>query len=181
MKSIYFLFLISILSCKKKELQKPFIVSELNRKWEKHFEEEKKKDPDVLLIENLQPFDYPKEKLNFIFTKKDKIYYYQENIINEFCGTEIKPDFKIKRQLSTDSLHLIKYDDIKNILKSSVNKEDFKNNYKELHPISFIFEKDTISEYNIQQLLIQVDSLGFHRYNVRRIAPFEKKVIVNIK
>ena len=174
MKSIYFLLIILIISCNKREEQKPFIVSEFNRNLEKHFEESKKKDSSIILINDIQLFDYPKGKLNFIFTKDNNIHYYQEDIIDGFCGAVIEQSGKIKRALSKDSLHLIKYPDIIKLLRISKNKNGFNNNWKEMHPIVFIFENDTISNYDIQKLLTDIDNLGYHRYNVRRIAPFEK-------
>ncbi|MNK76592.1 hypothetical protein D3C87_961660 [compost metagenome] len=94
-----------------------------------------------------------------------------------FCVWGLENQPIIKRQLLKDSLHTIKYQNIRNILAYSKNRKDFKNSWKELHPIMFIFENDTIADYNIQKLLNQIDSLGFHRYNIRRIAPFEKKVL----
>ena len=176
MKFVYFFILISIISCNKEEIQKPFIVSEYNRNVEKHFQEAKKKNPELEKIREIKLYDYPKGKLNFIFTKDNKIYYYEEEIINSFCGVDLEKEVYI-RKLSKDSLHLIKYQNIRNILAYSKNRKDFKNSWKELHPIMFIFENDTIADYNIQKLLNQIDSLGFHRYNIRRIAPFEKKVL----
>ena len=169
--------LISIISCNKEEIQKPFIVSEYNRNVEKHFQEAKKKNPELEKIREIRLYDYPKGKLNFIFTKDNKIYYYEEEIINSFCGVDLEKEVYI-RKLSKDSLHLIKYQNIRNILQNSIKKDDSKNLWNELHPISFIFEKDTISEYNISQLLIEIDGLGFHQCHIRRIAPFEKKVLV---
>lgn len=177
MKSVYFFLIISILSCNKKENQKPFIVSEFNRNLEKHFKEEKRKNPELLEIGDIQLYDYPKGKLNFVIAKNDKIYYYQEDIINGFCGTELAPEGKIIRTLSKDSLHITRFQNIKLILAQSKNKKEYKNSWGRLYPISFIFESDTITKYKIQNLLNEVDSLGYHQYNVRRIAPFEKKVL----
>lgn len=176
MKFVYFFILISIISCNKEEIQKPFIVSEYNRNIEKHFQEAKKKNPELEKIREIRLYDYPKGKLNFIFTK-DKIHYYEEEFQDMFCVWGLENQPIIKRQLLKDSLYTIKYQNIRNILAYSKNRKDFKNSWKELHPIMFIFENDTIADYNIQKLLNQIDSLGFHRYNIRRIAPFEKKVL----
>lgn len=177
MKFVYFFILISIISCNKEEIQKPFIVSEYNRNVEKHFQEAKKKNPELEKIREISLYDYPKGKLNFIFTKDNKIYYYEEEFQDMLCVWGLENQPIIKRQLSKDSLHTIKYQNIIKFLKYSKNREDLKNSWKEQHPIMFIFENDTIADYNIQKLLNQIDSLGFHQYNIRRIAPFEKKVL----
>ena len=169
--------LISIISCNKEEIQKPFIVSEYNRNVEKHFQEAKKKNPELEKIREISLYDYPKGKLNFIFSKDNKIYYYEEEFQDMLCVWGLENQPIIKRQLSKDSLHTIKYQNIIKFLKYSKNREDLKNSWKEQHPIMFIFENDTIADYNIQKLLNQIDSLGFHQYNIRRIAPFEKKVL----
>ena len=177
MKFVYFFILISIISCNKEEIQKPFIVSEYNRNIEKHFQEAKKKNPELEKIREISLYDYPKGKLNFIFSKDNKIYYYEEEFQDMLCVWGLENQPIIKRQLSKDSLHTIKYQNIIKFLKYSKNREDLKNSWKEQHPIMFIFENDTIADYNIQKLLNQIDSLGFHQYNIRRIAPFEKKVL----
>gem|GEM_PF-6333365 len=62
-------------------------------------------------------------------------------------------------------------------MEQSKNKKEYKNSWGRLYPISFIFENDTITKYNIQNLLNKADSIDYHQYNIRRIAPFEKKVL----
>jgi hypothetical protein len=46
-----------------------------------------------------------------------------------------------------------------------------------LQTLSFSFESDTIKNLDIYRLLRDIDSLGYHSYTVRRIAPFEKKAL----
>lgn len=166
-----------IISCNKQEIQKPFIVSEYNRNLEKHFEEAKKKNPELSTIPEIKLFDYPKGKINFIFSENGKINFYYEDMWDIICSVgldKLKPE---KRTLDCDSLHSISFNEIRSFLEKSKYKKEYQNHRGELYPLFFAFEKDTISKYNIQKLLNDADSLGYHQYDVRRMAPFEKKCI----
>ncbi|HEX7869695.1 MAG TPA: hypothetical protein VF455_06230 [Chryseobacterium sp.] len=48
-----------------------------------------------------------------------------------------------------------------------------KTDRQNLKHLSFSFENDTVENYNIYKLLEDIESLGYHSYAVRRIAPFE--------
>lgn len=56
-----------------------------------------------------------------------------------------------------------------------------KDHQGELHTLSFSFETDTIKSYDVYKLLQDIDSLGFHSYTIRKIAPFESDAIGKIK
>ena len=106
MKFLNFFIIILIISCSKKDEKKPFVVSEFNRNLEKHFEEAKKKNPELNKIREIKLYDYPKGKLNFIFTKDNKIYFYEDRLVFKSHA------FNIQRGVTE-----IKYKDISEVKK----------------------------------------------------------------
>lgn len=124
MKYFYLFLIISLISCNKEEIQKLFVVSEYNKNLEKYFQEAKKKNPELEKIREISLYDYPKGRLNFIFSKDNKIYYYEEEFQDMLCVWGLENQPIIKRQLSQDSLHTIKYQNIIKFLEHSKNRED---------------------------------------------------------
>lgn len=181
--SILIIFI--IFSCQKKEeksLEKrKFIVSKFNDDAEKHFQEAKRKDLELIQIEDIELYDYPKGAVNFVFLKDNSIYYYNEELLSLMCGNDLEFLKPKKRFLSSDSLKSIKYSEIYRLLKIKSAKEEMRNHRNELQHLSFSFENDTIKDFDIYQLLKNVDSLGYHSYTVRRIAPFELNAVNNRK
>lgn len=171
------LIILFISSCKKddsKNIEKrDFIVSKFNDDIEKDFQEAKLKNPDLVKIKVVELDDYPKGAVNFIFLKDNSIYYYNEQLFSSICGTGLENLKPAKRVLSSDSLKIIKYNEIYNLLKTKASDEKMKDNWRNLQHLSFAFENDTIKNYNISKLLQVIDSLGYHSYTVRRMAQFE--------
>ncbi|MFC0426021.1 hypothetical protein [Chryseobacterium scophthalmum] len=171
------LIVLFISSCKKddsKNIEKrDFIVSKFNDDIEKHFQEAKLKNPDLALIKEIKFYDYPKGAVNFIFLKDNSVYYYNEQLFSLICGTGLEKLKPTKRVLSSDSLKIIKYSEIYNLLKTKAAEEKMKDGRQNLRHLSFAFENDTIKNYNISKLLQDIDSLGYHSYTVRRMAQFE--------
>lgn len=172
-----------ISSCKnddKKSIgREVFIVSKFNDDVEKRFQNAKLKNPELIKIEAIQEFDYPKGIINFIILKDGKIFYYNEELTWNWCGWHSDKEELFKRRLSKDSLHQINYNQIYNLLKDKSFEKNMRNHQGRLHPLSFSFENDTIRNFDIYKLLQDIDSLGYHSYNVRRIAPFESEAISN--
>lgn len=174
-----------ISSCKnddKKSIGKEiFIVSKFNNDIKKRFEDARLKDPELSKIKAIQEFDYPKGIINFIILKDGKIFYYNEKLIWNWCGWHSDKAEVVKRELSNDNLHQISYDQIYSLLKDKSVEEKMKDHHGELHTLSFSFETDTIKSYDVYKLLQDIDSLGFHSYTIRKIAPFESDAIGKIK
>ena len=184
MKNIFsILFVLTIFSCKKDKInsteKRDFIVSKFNNDNEKRVQESLLKNPELTKIKETDLYDYPKGAINFIFLKDNTIYFYNEELISNWCGwksNEIEP---MKRTLSKDSLHKINFNRIYSLLKSKSSEKSMKNHTNMLHYLSFSFENDTIRNFDIYKLLQAIDSLGYHSYTVRKIAPFETKAIDN--
>lgn len=181
--SILIILLIS--SCKKddsKNIEKrDFIVSKFNDDIEKRFQEAKLKDPELVKIKEIELYDYPKGTVNFIFLKDNSVYYYNEQLFSLICGTGLENLKPAKRVLSSDSLKIIKYGEIYDLLKAKSTEEKMKDGCQNLQHLSFAFENDTIKNYNISKLLQDIDSFGYHSYTVRRMAPFEINALSKIK
>ncbi|WP_265427734.1 hypothetical protein [Chryseobacterium sp. YIM B08800] len=179
------LIILFISSCKKddsKNIEKrDFIVSKFNDDIEKHFQEAKLKNPDLAIIKEIKFYDYPKGAVNFIFLKDNSVYYYNEQLFSLICGTGLENLKPAKRVLSSDSLKIIKYSEIYNHLKAKASEEKMKDGRQNLRHLSFAFENDTIKNYNISKLLQDIDSLGYHSYTIRRIAPFEINALSKTK
>lgn len=171
------LIILFINSCKKNDKQniekRDFIVSKFNDDSKKHFEEAKLKNPQLAEIKEVNLYDYPKGAVNFIFLKDNSVYYYNEQLFSLICGTGLENLKPAKRVLSSDSLKIIKYIEIYNLLKAKSKEEKMKDGRQNLQHLSFAFENDTIKNYNISKLLQDIDSLGYHSYTVRRMAEFE--------
>lgn len=166
-----------IFSCQKKEgksiEKRDFIVSKFNDDAEKLFQEAKRKNPELADIKVIELDDYPKGAVNFIFLKDNSVYYYNEQLFSLICGTGLENLKPAKRVLSSDSLKIIKYSEIYNLLKAKAAEEKMKDGRQNLRHLSFAFENDTIKNYNISKLLQDIDSLGYHSYTVRRMVQFE--------
>lgn len=84
------LIILFISSCKKDDKQnnekRDFIVSKFNDDIEKRFQEVKLKDPELVKIREIELYDYPKGVVNFIFLKDNSVYYYNEELIWDWCG-----------------------------------------------------------------------------------------------
>ncbi|WP_139423675.1 hypothetical protein [Chryseobacterium mulctrae] len=78
-------------------------------------------------------------------------------------------------------MKIIKYSEIYNLLKAKAAVEKMKDGRQNLRHLSFAFENDTIKNYNISKLLQDVDSLCYHSYTVRKIAPFEISALSKAK
>lgn len=184
-----FLFSILIIlfsnSCEKNEKQniekRDFIISKFNDDIEKRFQQAKLKNPDLAVIKEIKFYDYPKGAVNFIFLKDNSVYYYNEQLFSLICGTGLENLKPAKRVLSSDSLKIIKYSEIYNLLKAKSTEEKMKDGRQNLQHLSFAFENDTIKNYNISKLLQDIDSFGYHSYTVRRMAPFEINALSKIK
>ena len=177
------LIVLFIFSCKKdysRNIEKrDFIVSKFNDDIEKDFQKAKLKNPDLVKIKVVELDDYPKGAVNFIFLKDNSVYYYNEELFSLMNGLEyVKPQ---KRILFSDSLKIIKYSGIYNFLKTKSTQGKMKDGRQNLQHLSFAFENDTIKNYNIYKLLQDIDSLGYHSYTIRRIAPFEIKTLTKNK
>ena len=170
-----------IFSCQKKEEKniekRDFIVSKFNDDAEKYFQEAKLKNPELSEIKVIKASDYPKGDINFIFLKNNSIYYYIEKSDKILCVWDSDKIRPIDRILSKDSLHQIKFQTIYSFLKKESIDKKIKENFQNMQHLSFSFENDTIKDYNIYKLLQDIDSLGYHLYTVRRIAPFEQKAL----
>lgn len=176
-----FLIFVSFLSCTKTEkkavVKEYFIVSKFNNDIEKRIQEAILKNPELSTIKEFKEYDYPKGAINFIFLNDTSVFYYNEELVWNWCGTGLDYLQPEKRSLSSENLKSIKYNEIYNLLKVNSNKEEMKNGWQNLNHISFSFENDTIKDLDIKKLLQNVDSLGYHRFTVRKIAPFEEKAI----
>jgi len=179
----FFLILISlfIYSCKNKDRKsiekKIFIVSKFNDDVENHNQEALAKNPELLNIKEIKLYDYPKGAVNFIFLNDGTVYFHNEELIFNFCGwgsDKIKPTI---RNLTKDSLHQIRFNQIYPLLKSKSLEKNMKDNFDRLKPLSFSFENDTVKNFDFYKLLQDIDSLGYHSFTVRRIAPFETENI----
>lgn len=171
------LIILFINSCKKNDKQniekRDFIVSKFNDDSKKHFEEAKLKNPQLAEIKEVNLYDYPKGAVNFIFLKDNSVYYYNEELIWNWCGWGSDEVIPIKRSLHEDSLHQISFNNIYSFLDAQSLDKNMKNHRNELQHLSFAFENDTIKNYNVSKLLQDIDSLGYHSYTVRRMAEFE--------
>ena len=172
-----------MLSCKsddKKSVEnKVFIVSKFNSDIEIRTQEAISENPELATIKNVSLYDYPKGEFNFIILKDGTAYFYKEEYLWNWCGwgsDELEP---LKRELNKDSLQKISYNEIYPLLKLKSLERDRPDYSKNPHHISFSFESDTVKNLDIYKLLEDIDSLGFHSYNVRKIAPFENKAILN--
>lgn len=180
---ILFLLLTTLIisSCKnddKKSIEeKVFIVSKFNNDIQKRVQESLLKNPELSGIKQPKLYDYPKGIFNFIFLKDGSVLYYKEELYTIMCGTGLENLKPTKRTLSKDSLHPIQFREILNFVKEKSADKEFKNDWVSLNHLSFSFENDTIRNFDIYKLLQDIDSLGYHSYNVRRIAPFEVGVI----
>lgn len=180
---IFFLIIASLitLSCKNDETKevekKVFIVSKFNSDIEKNIQEAILRNPDLEALNDVKLYDYPKGEINFIFTNDDKIYYHYESLIDLMCGYEVDKIPISNRILLSDSLHQIKFENIYPFLNNSIKEHRLKNSWNRLKPISFSFQSDTIKNHDIYNLLENIDSLGYHQYNIRKMAPFEIKAI----
>lgn len=171
-----FLVFVSLLSCTKTE-KKPiakeyFIISKFNSDIEKNIQ-----DPEQAPLKEIEEYDYPKGAINFIILKDSTVYFYNEELIWNWCGwssDKIKPS---KRRLKKDSLHQINFNQIYPLLHYKSFEKNMKDGWNKLYPITFSFENDTIKDLDIKKLLQDVDSLGYHSFTVRKIAPFEQKAI----
>lgn len=170
-----------ISSCKKDEMKsvekKVFIVSKFNDDNEKRVQEILAKNPELSTIEEIKLFDYPKGAVNFIILNSGKVYFYNEELIWNWCGSRVDDKDIINRKLSKDSLHQIDYHQIYSLLKDRSFEKNMKDHQGRLQTLSFSFESDTIRNLDIYKLLKDIDSLGYHSYSIRRIATFEKKVL----
>ncbi|MFY1046203.1 hypothetical protein [Chryseobacterium sp. GP-SGM7] len=177
------LIIFVVFSCQKKEgksiEKRDFIVSKFNDDAEKRFQEAKLKDPELVQIKDTKLYDYPKGAVNFVFLKDNSIYYYNEELTWNWCGTGLENLKPQERTLSSNSLNSIKYSEIYNLLKTKSTKEEMRNHRNELQHLSFSFENDTIKDFNIYKLLHDIDSFGYHSYTVRRIAHFEANALSN--
>jgi len=178
MKFLFSIILVLIISsCKNDQVKniekRDFIVSKFNDDIEKRFQEAKLKDPKLVKIKENELYDYPKGAVNFIFLKDNSVYYYNEELIWNWCGWGSDEMIPIKRSLHKDSLHHINFSNINSFLEAQSLDKNMKNNRNEFQHLSFAFENDTIKNYNISKLLQDIDSLGYHSYTVRRMAEFE--------
>ncbi|TXF79539.1 hypothetical protein [Chryseobacterium sp.] len=166
-----------ITSCKgddkKSSEKKVFIVSKFNNDLEKHSQDTKYKNPDLSSVKEVKQFDYPKGAINFIILKDNSVYYYNEKLISNWCGWGSNKIQPMKRLLQKDSLHLISFNQIYPLLQSKSLDKNMRDYSDRLYHVSFSFDNDTIKNSNIYKLLHDIESLGYHSYNVRRIAQFE--------
>lgn len=171
------LIVLFISSCKKddsKNIEKrDFIVSKFNDDIEKRFQEAKLKNPDLVKIKVVELDDYPKGAVNFIFLKDNSVYYYNEELIWNWCGWGLDKIIPNKRFLHEDSLHQINFNKIYTFLEAQSLDKSMKNRRNELQNLSFAFENDTVKNLDVYKLLEDIDSLGYHSATIRRIAPFE--------
>jgi hypothetical protein len=177
MKFLLLIFISLLISSCKNDEKKEFIVSRFNKNIEKYKQNKIVKNSEYEYIEEIDEFDYPKGAVNFIFLKDSSIFYYSEELIDNWCGWRLKKTDLIKRTLSNDRLHQINFDQIKLLLYSKSFEKDMTDLNNNLRKLSFSFENDTVKNYDIYKLLENIDSLGFHSYNVRRTAPFEIEAI----
>lgn len=166
-----------IFSCQKKEgksiEKRDFIVSKFNDDAEKRFQEAKRKNPELADIKVIELDDYPKGAVNFIFLKDNSVYYYNEELIWNWCGWGSDKIIPNKRFLHEDSLHQINFNKIHTFLEAQSLDENMKNHRNELQHLSFAFDNDTVKNLDVYKLLKDIDSLGYHSATIRRIAPFE--------
>lgn len=171
------LIVLFISSCKKddsKNIEKrDFIVSKFNDDIEKRFQEAKLKNPDLVKIKVVELDDYPKGAVNFIFLKDNSVYYYNEELIWNWCGWGLDKIIPNKRFLHEDSLHQINFNKIYTFLEAQSLDKSMKNRRNELQNLSFAFENDTVKNLDVYKLLEDIDSLGYYSATIRRIAPFE--------
>lgn len=184
MKIFILIFLTLITSCKhddkKSTGEKVFIVSKFNDDIEKRFQKTTGKNSELSKIKNIQLYDYPKGAFNFIFLKDGSVFYYKEKLFNIFCSTGLETAEPIKRKLESDRLHVINFNQIYTLLKDKSLDKNI-NNRSQLHHLSFSFENDSVTNFDIYRLLKDIDSLGYHSYNVRKIAPFESQALNRYK
>lgn len=183
---IFFLIIASlfILSCKNDEIKevekKVFIVSKFNSDIEKNIQEAILQDPERASLIEIKEYDYPKGAINFIIMKDSTVYFYNEKLIWDWCGWNSNKVELKKRILQKDSLHKISFNQIYPLLQFKSLEKKMRDGWNNLYPISFSFENDTIKNFDVYKLFQEIDSLGFHSYDVRRIAPFEQKALKDI-
>lgn len=166
-----------IFSCKnddRKSIEKKvFIVSKFNNDAEKHNQEAIAKNPELSTIKEIKLYDYPKGAVNFIFLNDGTVYFHNEELIWNWCGWSSDKIELTKRKLRKDSLHQISFNQIYPLLQSKSHEKSMKDSFYRLQPLSFSFENDTIENFAMYKLLQDIDSLGYHSFTIRRIAPFE--------
>nr|WP_314490693.1 hypothetical protein [uncultured Chryseobacterium sp.] len=182
MKIFYSVIIAFIFSCCKNDNKtivekKIFIVSQFNNNIEKKYKEAKLKDPELSLIQEMKEYDYPKGAVNFIILKNRTVYFYNEELIGNWCGWNSNHVQPQKRKLRNDSLHRINFNQIYTLLQSKCLKKNMKNDSHRLFHLSFSFEDDTVKNFDIYKLLQDIDSLGYHSYTLRKLAPFERQAI----
>jgi len=182
MRILLFLSLaLFFLSCQEKgetaNEKRVFIVSEFNNEIEKRTQLAIAKNPELSKIKEIKTHDYPKETVDFIFLNDGTVYVYNEELIWNWCGWDPGAEGVEKRKLPKDSLHQINYTQIYPLLKNKSFEKSMRNDRNMLHHLSFSFEKDTIRNYDIYKLLHDIDSLGYHSYNIRNISAFEINAI----
>ncbi|OWR13921.1 hypothetical protein [Kaistella sp.] len=182
----FLILLIMILflgSCKKTESipdeKRLFIVSEFLKDREKHIQELKRKEPDLEVIPEIELYDYPMGKLNFIITKDNKIFYHSEEVFSPLCGYGLDEIKLEKRSLSSDSLHEIKFEKIYPFLKKSSKNQNLIDSWGYLKPLSFSFESDSVKNIDIYKFLENIEDLGYKQYFVRRTAAFENQALIS--
>lgn len=121
--------------------------------------------------------DSPKGAVNFIILNSGKVYFYNEKLVWDWCGWNSDETKVSERKVSKDSLHQIDYNQIYFLLKDKSFDKNMRNHQGSLQTLSFSFEADTISNFDIYKLLQDIDSLGYHSYTIRRIATFESESI----
>jgi len=184
MRILSFILIVFIFSSckndeKKSHEKKVFIVSKFNDDIEKRTNEAVAKNPELTTIKEIKLYDFPKGAVNFIILNNGIVYFYNEELIWNWCGWSPDETELLRRKLSKDSLHQINYNQIYSLLKDKSFEKNMKNHQGRLQALSFSFENDTIKNFDMYKLLQDIDSLGYHSYNIRRIAPFESEAINN--
>lgn len=179
-KYIFLSVTLFFFSCEKKQQKIPqkrlFIVSKFLKDRKKQHQEALSKNPELSSIKIVREYDYEKGMFNFLFLSDGRIVYYKEDLIWNWCGWESTTNLR-KRILSKDSIHSIDFKEIYPLLQSKRLNKDSYNNSHILKPLIFAFENDTVKNRDIYTLLNNIDSLGYHLYDVRKIAPFEKEAL----
>lgn len=161
--------------------KKIFIVSQFNSNIEKKYKEAKLKNPELSSIQEMKEYDYPKGDVNFIILKNRTVYFYNEELIGNWCGWNSNHVQPQRRKLRNDSLHQINFNQIYTLLQSKCLEKKMRNDSLRLFHLSFSFEGDTVKKFDIYKLLQDIDRLGYQSYTVRTLAPFERQAITHKK
>ena len=82
--------------------------------------------------------------MNFIILNSGKVYFYNEELIWNWCGWHVDDKDIINRKLSKDSLHQIDNNQIYSLLKDKSFEKNMKDHQGRLQTLLFSFKSDRL-------------------------------------